>query len=286
MKKLYNEFKPDIVIAHMVGSYGYVASKIHKGKIIMVAWGPDILITPFKSPIHHKFMRAVLKKATQIIVDSRGMKEVLIELGILEEKVKVFPYGPQERWLIFPKRTSISKPLKIVSHRKLEPEYDPFTIIEALKILNESGIDFYFVFASFGSLQKQIIKKINQLNLANRVKVTGFISEYTLLKTLRASHIYITASLYDSTSVSLLEAMALGLYPIASDVPANSEWITHGENGLIFEKGNAISLSESIIRVLRMQKSDYVSAIEHNYETLKRIGSFRKNVLKTVESVI
>ncbi len=269
----------------MIGSYGYVASKIHKGKIIMVGWGPDVLITPFKSSIHRNFLKMVVKRSTLLVVDSNNMMVILKKLGVSDKKIKVFPFGPEKIWYIFPERKSISIPLKMVSHRKLEPEYDPLTILNALRILKESKVDFRFIFASFGSLKDVIEKKIRKYGLNDWVHVTGYLPSERLIRILRESDIYISASIYDSTSVSLLEAMAVGLYPVVSDVEANTEWITHEKNGLIFKKRDSNSLVASIMKLLNMKNLDYADAIKFNYSVVRKIGTFENNVIKTVESL-
>ena len=45
--------------------------------------------------------------------------------------------------------------------------------------------------------------------------------------------IYVSTSLHDGTSVSLLEAMGSGAFPIVTDIPSNREWIHHGQNGFL-----------------------------------------------------
>ncbi len=269
----------------MIGSYGYVASKLHKDRIIMVGWGPDLLITPFKSIFHRAFLKKVLNRPAQVVVDSYNMKEVLKGLGVEESRIKIFPYGPERDWYIYPDKSGISRPVKIVSHRKLETEYDPFTILNSLKYLKDNGMDFQFVFASFGSLKQLLEKTIREYGLDDRVYITGFLPTDKLIKMLLKSDIYVSASLYDSTSVSLLEAMAVGLYPVVSDVEANMEWITHKKNGLIFKKGDYISLAECLIKLINMEDLEYKTVINYNYEVLKTTGNFEDNVLKTVESL-
>jgi glycosyltransferase involved in cell wall biosynthesis len=64
---------------------------------------------------------------------------------------------------------------------------------------------------------------------------------------LQAHDVYVSASLSDTTSVSLLEAMACGLFPIVTDIPANHEWITDGENGRVVPPGEATKLAVTII---------------------------------------
>jgi len=63
--------------------------------------------------------------------------------------------------------------------------------------------------------------------------------------------IYVSTSLYDGTSVSLLEAMASGCFPVVSDIPSNREWIRDGENGFLFPPDNAELLAQRIIDVIR-----------------------------------
>jgi hypothetical protein len=48
------------------------------------------------------------------------------------------------------------------------------------------------------------------------------------------SEIYISTSISDGSSVSLLEAMSAGRICIGRDFPSNNEWIQHGRNGFLF----------------------------------------------------
>lgn len=53
----------------------------------------------------------------------------------------------------------------------------------------------------------------------------------------------------DATSISLLEAMSMGCVPVVSDLPANREWITDGDNGLIVRDVNTDFFSEAMQRI-------------------------------------
>ena len=64
---------------------------------------------------------------------------------------------------------------------------------------------------------------------------------------LSEADIYVSTSLHDGTSVSLLEAMAAGVFPIVTDIPANREWITDGENGFLIPKDRETLLASRII---------------------------------------
>ncbi len=64
------------------------------------------------------------------------------------------------------------------------------------------------------------------------------------------SAIVLALAATDSTSVSLLEAMASGCVPVAADIAANRECITDGENGLLVRPGDAAGLAAAIARGL------------------------------------
>jgi glycosyltransferase involved in cell wall biosynthesis len=67
---------------------------------------------------------------------------------------------------------------------------------------------------------------------------------------LRAIDVFVLPSLSEALSNSLLEAMACGCCPIASDAGGNPELVTAGENGLLFPAGDATALAERIRTVL------------------------------------
>jgi glycosyltransferase involved in cell wall biosynthesis len=62
--------------------------------------------------------------------------------------------------------------------------------------------------------------------------------------------LYISASHVDGSSVSLMEALACGLPCLVSDIPANREWVTDGENGWLFPDGDAEALAARILQAI------------------------------------
>ena len=67
---------------------------------------------------------------------------------------------------------------------------------------------------------------------------------------LARAEIYLSASLSDSTSVSLLEAMACGAVPVVSDIDGNREWVAEGEGARLFAPGDPGSLARALERAL------------------------------------
>jgi glycosyltransferase involved in cell wall biosynthesis len=58
--------------------------------------------------------------------------------------------------------------------------------------------------------------------------------------------LYLSASLSDSTSVSLLEAMASGAVPVVTDIEGNREWVRDGEGARLFAPRDPGALTRAI----------------------------------------
>jgi glycosyltransferase involved in cell wall biosynthesis len=68
---------------------------------------------------------------------------------------------------------------------------------------------------------------------------------------LRDADVFVLPSHAEGLSNALLEAMAVGLPVIVSNVPGNVDVVEHGRTGLVFEVDNASELAASLARVLR-----------------------------------
>jgi glycosyltransferase involved in cell wall biosynthesis len=87
----------------------------------------------------------------------------------------------------------------------------------------------------------------------------------------------VSTSRSDSTSISLLEAMAAGATPVVSDIPGNREWISEGEGGRFFPVGDARALARVLIEVLG-DEAFRRSARATNRSRVERDGDWDANV--------
>jgi glycosyltransferase involved in cell wall biosynthesis len=92
----------------------------------------------------------------------------------------------------------------------------------------------------------------------------------------------VSTSLYDGTSVSLLEAMGSGAFPIVTDIPANREWIVNGENGFLVPIDEERSLAEKIVEAIRNQ--DLIKrSRKKNFYLIKEKALWPVTIAKTKE---
>ena len=135
--------------------------------------------------------------------------------------------------------------------------YDNGTIVRALGRLRDVPSDFSVSFLSSGPLlaeTERLADEVVPATWRSRVVFHGGVSHEQLKKSIQSSSFYVSASRSDGTSASLLEAMASGLIPIVSDIPANREWIEHDRNGLLFKPGDDGELATALARAIAYER--------------------------------
>lgn len=282
------ELNPDILNPIHLPNYGLITSFARLDLPIYLAlWGSDILESSEKSPLHRLFTYHILHQADHIAVDADVMKNILKDkYGYPETKITVITWGvpeymrkidldslwrPYEKWIIF-------------THRRFEPHIDPVTVVRALNEVLKYRKDVDLIMASDGSIREDIIKLSHDLSIDTHVQFPGRIEETELLRYLKSSHIYVSASKIDSTSVSLLEAMACGLFPIVSDLPANREWIIDRLNGFLFPVGDHIALANRVLEAI--QRPEFVKqAVKINKMLIQEKACWECHVKRAISTM-
>jgi glycosyltransferase involved in cell wall biosynthesis len=85
--------------------------------------------------------------------------------------------------------------------------------------------------------------------LHDRVAVIEHYHREELPALLCGHSIAFVPSLSEGFSLALVEVMACGLAPIASDIPGNRETVLDGENGLLIPRGDAAAATAAIQRL-------------------------------------
>jgi len=252
VRRAMREFHPDVTVAHFLPNYGWLAAVAAGSRPWMVAcWGSDLLINARRSPFHRARARYVLRKAPLIHVDAEVLAEAAIALGAPPERIWTRAWGVDASALLpsaSPSRIgSGAAGTRILWTRQLEPVYDPEPFIRALGILKRRAFPFRAVMAGDGPMRADVVRWLSEEGIAAEVTLAGFLSEEKLRALYHGSDAYVSMSRSDSTSQSLLEAMAAGIFPIVSDIAGNREWVTHRRNGYLVPAGDEEALACAIV---------------------------------------
>jgi len=280
-KKIIRSFKPDLINSHFIPNYGFITmlSGFHPHALFI--WGSDLLISAEKSFLHRLRTRKILKSADLLLTDADMLTEKARRFAGANKAVLTVPFGIEEKYLRagMDRRMREEGELTLISTRQLKPLYRVHDFIAALGHLGDQ-IDFKAVIAGDGNLRADLEIKANETGL-NDTEFIGMQSRGDLMNRLLEADIYISCSESDSTSVSLLEAMACGLFPIVSDIEGNREWIEDSKNGLLFSVGDDKALANKIQQAykdLDLRKN----AVMYNFDLIRERALW-ENIMAGVE---
>ncbi len=214
--------------------------------------------------------RLILKlKFDKIISVSNFTKKRLVKRGIKKEKIIVVPNGVDIKQFNKIKAKKFSKPTICVINR-LTPKKKTEDIIKALNIVKIKFPDIKCKIIGKGSEMNKLKKLVSKLKLEKNVKFLGFVEKHDdVIKTLKSSHIFCSASLLEGFGMVIIEAMASDIPYVCSDIKVFKEVTENGKGGLIFKKENYKDLAEKIIELLR-NKRLYERKIREEKDLVKR----------------
>jgi glycosyltransferase involved in cell wall biosynthesis len=257
IRKLVKEIKPDVVDAHFIIDNGLLAALSGFHPFVATAWGSDVLIFPRHNFIWKWVSRFVLRRADRVFYNSEVMKRGLLLLGAVPEKIARVNHGtdikkfsPQQADESLKQKLGIAGLPTVICIRSLRPLYNVAMFIKAIPLVMEKVPQARFIIAGEGIQRVYLEKLAVKLGVHGSINFLGYISHDDLPSYLATSDVYVSTSRSDSSPQSLQEAMACGLAAVVTDLPANREWITDGENGFIVPQDDHRALAEKIVFLL------------------------------------
>jgi glycosyltransferase involved in cell wall biosynthesis len=149
-------------------------------------------------------------------------------------------------------------------------------LLEACRLLHENKIPFHLSIAGSGPQEETIRRFIQQYGLSETVHLTGQLNRSDIIRLLSSHHYFVLSSFCEGLSNSLLEALAAGLIPIVSDIPANREVLPNLPNDYFFNPHDPQNMAETIQHVLSLPKTDQALGLPEisNYNMEKICQSY------------
>jgi len=260
--KILRQVNPNIVYLHAQHQYSPAILLSHL-PFILTSWGKEVLTLSHADPAWFCLAKATALKAKKVTVDAKCLKNIWINMKVPEEKIEVIPFGVDtERFNPNIDGSDIRKKLNIdeedevvISTRPFYNHYNISCLIRAIPLVLLRHKNVKFIVKGSGPLANHLKSSAEKLNVSSNIRFVGIVPYNEVSKYLSAADIYVSTCLIDSTSVSLLEAMACGLPPVVTDIPGNREWIENGKNGLLFPPRNPKTLADKLIRLIEDKRS-------------------------------
>lgn len=273
------KFRPDVINAHFAPGYGYLASRLDRSvPLVLNVWGSDVLILPKQSIFGKYRTRKALRGSDCVIGDSMYLVDAAKELTQIKSN-HVIPWGIEKQHLVFHKGDySLGRPLKIIVPRAHESVYNNILIVRALEdMINDGRVS--LTFPSFGSLFDSFRRECRDL-VGDKISFYDKLPREEFMKFMAGHDLFVSASRSDSSPASLIEAMGLGLIPVAADIPGVREWLT-AESGFLFTQDAPAHLA-SIIENLIDGDDPHSAMRQQNFEKVQREAVFEENVARQI----
>lgn len=108
-----------------------------------------------------------------------------------------------------------------------------------------------------GDLLKPLQQMARELGIADRVTFTGYVTDEQLRAAYHRSAVLAMPSIAELQSIVTMEAMASALPVVAANAMALPHLVHDGQNGYLFEPGDAQDLADKLTTVLTADPAEY-----------------------------
>lgn len=259
--KILKEFNPDIIHVHNefgIGLFGISASKkLHVPLVYTLHTMyddylyyvfPKLLLKPAKYAAD-KYFKRFADSSAAITGPSQKVYNYLREIGV-EKNISVIPnsveidiFNPenftQEQKLEFRKKLNISQEKMLVCFcGRLGKEKSVDVLIDFWHQTVKKDDNMHLLIIGDGPSHDELAEQVKRLEMTDRVTFAGKILHKDIPPYYATCDAYITASLSEMYSISMLEGMASGLPVISRYDPENASQIQVGINGFIYHDAN------------------------------------------------
>lgn len=276
VRRLLAGFRPHLVNAIYAGGYGFLGALSGTRPLVVTTIGSDMLVDYPSSAVHRRQIRFALGRAALVTTDAAVLTRAVVRAGVPPTRILEAVMGVDES--IFHPPDAPREETVIASTRNLHPLYDVATLVEAVTDPAWPAGS-RTIICGDGPERGALESRVPASGGRPAVTFTGRLAPDEIASVLRRASVYVSTSLSDSTSVSLLEAMACGAVPVVTDIEANREWIDDGENGLLFRPKDAPSLAAAVARICG-DEGFASKARRENLELVGRRGLWRDNMAR------
>lgn len=254
VQRLAKRVAPHWVHGHYVTSYGLWAAASGLGPqvpLVLTAWGSDLLVTPKAPGWRGSAMASVvgwsLRRAALITADSQDMLAEIQRYGVRARCEEVLWGADTEHF----RPGEPAAGFEVVSLRNWESNYNIATLLRAWARLMAARpqASALLLLLGGGPDEPALRALAAELALGERVRFVGRVGDEPMIAALRRARASVSVPSSDATSVSLLESMACGLPVVASDLPANRQWID-AASGLLVPPRDEEALAAALLRLL------------------------------------
>jgi colanic acid/amylovoran biosynthesis glycosyltransferase len=155
-------------------------------------------------------------------------------------------------------------------------------LIRACELLAKDGKSFRCEIIGEGPLENELRAQIVQLDLQNRVALSGAKPQREVRQRLAAASVFVLPSVVDAQGgmdnlpTVIMEAMATGLPVISTNISGIPEMVVQNETGFLVQPGDAVALSGAIEKIIDDRQLTQKLG-QAGYKRVQELFSIEKN---------
>ena len=258
--QMLNDVAPFDIVHCQFGTLAKPALQLQRigslsGKIIVHFRGSDI--TKHVRENGQSVYDTVFRQADFFVANCQYFKRKAISLGCPEDRIDVLHSGINgSRFTFRERQLERDRPLRIATVGRLVEKKGIEYAIDAMDALRSQGHSIDYTIAGDGPLRDDLVHQIDRLQLGDRIRLVGELTETGVADLLTRSDLFVAPSVTsrqgdeDAPVNTLKEAMSMGL-PVVSTLHGGiPELVEDGLSGYLVPERDAAALATAIARLL------------------------------------
>ena len=251
VRALLRRSRPDLVHAHHVTSYGLLGALSGFHPLLVHTWGRDVLEFPQRSLLYRGLVTFNLRRADAITATSHAMADAARSALRQPVPTAVVPFGVDlarfDLGLRQQRRAAEGFVVGVV--KSLEPVYGLDDLLRAVALARRQQPKLRALIVGQGSQRERLERLARELGIAGAVEFTGPVPSEEIARLLARMDLFVLPSHTEGFGVSAVEAAAMGLPVVASDVGGLPEVVIDGETGFLTPPRSPEALAERIVQL-------------------------------------
>lgn len=243
LRRALQQVRPDIVHAHTARALGMIALAGPRAPIVLTHHNSKLSFPPRMFGLFDRIVMAYVAISDETAAIYRRSAR---------RPCHLIPNAAATKFRSDHPRMSVARPARILSVGALSKQKNYDLLIEVARHVRDTSSPFdmpVFRIAGHGESLEVLRGSVREYGLNDTVRFLG--ERHDIQNLMADSDIYMNTSVYEGMPVALLEAMAMALPIIATNVAGNCELVQNGNGGFLCDVTCPAALAEALASLIR-----------------------------------
>lgn len=250
LRQALARIKPDIVHVHYLMNTPLVLGFWGIRNLVVSPWGNDIIYDRGREPLVVSIYKKLLLRWAKEITATTSFLASHVE-RYANRSPEVIAFGVETE--IFRRRKSVKQKCVVISFIKhLKEKYGPRFLLQAVPLMLDKTENIIVNIVGTGPQEKYLRELTKQLRIQRYVKFLGGIPHERVVEVLEETDIFVMPSIYESEvfGVAAIEASAMEVPVIASDLGGIREAVVDGVTGILTPPGDERAIADACLSLI------------------------------------